>query len=122
MIYSWTRIFNQETFLTKNKSFTLIGTLENFYPQKVYLNKIIENSIFAIDSSAVIENKFNFNGFVEYPERFALSFKEKGFNYLEKAYESHYLGLAEILNYPELDAIRSDPRFIELLNKMGIEE
>jgi hypothetical protein len=66
----------KETFLTKNKSFTLIGTLENFYPQKVYLNKIIENSIFAIDSSAVIENKFNFNGFVEYPERFALSFKE----------------------------------------------
>ena len=32
----------KETFLTKNKSFTLIGTLENFYPQKVYLNKIIE--------------------------------------------------------------------------------
>ena len=66
----------KETYLTQGKSFTLTGNLENFYPQKVYLNKIIENSIFAIDSATVLNNKFNFNGFVEYPERFALSFEE----------------------------------------------
>lgn len=63
--------------VTVNKNtFTVNGTLENFYPQKVYLNKIIENSLYVIDSSNVIDNNFSFNGFVEYPERFALSFKQ----------------------------------------------
>ena len=70
----------KEVYSPKNKDFTLKGTLENFYPQKVYLNKIIENSIFAIDSSKVVDNQFNFNGFVEFPERFALSFQEYSAN------------------------------------------
>lgn len=65
----------KEIVAVKKNTFTVNGTLENFYPQKVYLNKIIENSIYEIDSSEVVENKFSFNGFVEYPERFALSFK-----------------------------------------------
>ncbi|WP_456376446.1 DUF4369 domain-containing protein [Lutibacter sp.] len=55
--------------------FELKGTLENFYPKKVYLNKIIENSIYPIDSSNVTNNNFIFSGFVEYPERFALTFE-----------------------------------------------
>ncbi|SNR37276.1 DUF4369 domain-containing protein [Lutibacter flavus] len=62
--------------LAQNKVFTLNGTLENFYPKKVFLNKIIENSIYVLDSSNVIDNKFTIKGFVEYPERFALSFNE----------------------------------------------
>lgn len=61
--------------LNKN-TFKINGTLENFYPQKVYLNKIFENSLFVIDSSNVTNNNFYFNGFVAYPERFALSFKQ----------------------------------------------
>lgn len=60
----------------KHNTFKINGTLENFYPQKVYLNKIFENSLFVIDSSNVTNNNFYFNGFVEYPERFALSFKQ----------------------------------------------
>lgn len=55
--------------------FELKGTLENFYPKKVYLNKIIENSIYPIDSSNVTNNNFIFRGIVEYPERFALTFE-----------------------------------------------
>jgi hypothetical protein len=66
---------NRELVVVNKNTYTINGTLENFYPQKVYLNKIIENSIYVIDSSEVVENKFSFNGFVEYPERFALSFK-----------------------------------------------
>lgn len=59
----------------KKNTFKINGTLKNFYPQKVYLNKIFENSLIIIDSSNVTNNNFLFNGFVEYPERFALSFK-----------------------------------------------
>ncbi len=55
--------------------FEINGTLEKFYPEKVYLNKIIENSIYQIDSSTVINNNFSFTGTVEFPERFALSFE-----------------------------------------------
>jgi uncharacterized protein DUF4369 len=55
--------------------FKLNGTLENFYPKKVYLNKIIENSIYPIDSSEVLDNHFIFTGVVEYPERYSLTFE-----------------------------------------------
>ena len=62
--------------VTIKKSYTINGTLKNFHPQEVYLNKIIENSIYVIDSSKVINNTFSFKGFVEHPERFAISFKQ----------------------------------------------
>ena len=58
-----------------SKEFILNGTLENFYPKKVYLNKIIENSIYIIDSSEVVDSKFKLTGIVEKPERFALTFE-----------------------------------------------
>jgi len=58
-----------------SSGFELNGKLENFYPQKVYLNKIIENSIYPIDSSNVIDNTFKFKGIVEFPERFGLTFE-----------------------------------------------
>jgi TolB-like protein/Tfp pilus assembly protein PilF len=53
---------------------------------------------------------------------FSLGNKEQGFNSLEKAYEVHELPLSEIRMYPELDEITSDPRFIDLLKKMGMLE
>lgn len=55
--------------------FELNGKLENFYPKKVYLNKIIENSVYPIDSSDVLNNRFIFKGIVEFPERYALTFE-----------------------------------------------
>lgn len=61
---------------TDTKGFELKGSLENFYPKKVYLNKIIENSLYPIDSSKVTNNTFNFKGMVEFPERFALTFQD----------------------------------------------
>jgi len=61
---------------TDIKGFKLKGNLENFYPKKVFLNKIIENSIYPIDSSKVINNTFTFKGIVEFPERFALTFRD----------------------------------------------
>ncbi len=63
------------TTITNSKSFNLKGRLENFYPKKVYLNKIIENTIYPIDSFSVIENNFNFNGIVDFPERYAITFE-----------------------------------------------
>lgn len=57
------------------RQFKIDGTFENYFPKKVFLNKIIENALYPIDSSVVTDNKFRFNGIVEYPERFALTYE-----------------------------------------------
>jgi len=66
----------QPTVSTNTKGFKLKGYLENLYPKKVYLNKVIENSIYPIDSSKVIDNTFTFKGIAEFPERYALTFQD----------------------------------------------
>jgi len=58
-----------------SKGFKLHGSLKPFFTNKVYLNKIIENSIYQIDSAEVINNDFTFKGTVEFPERFGLTFE-----------------------------------------------
>jgi len=57
------------------KGFEIQGTIENFNPEKVYLNKVIENSFYKIDSSEVLNKNFKFKGIVEFPERFAITFE-----------------------------------------------
>jgi len=61
--------------LKDTEGFVLKGTLDTYLSDKVYLNKIIENQIFPIDSAIIKNNLFTFRGAVEYPERFALTFK-----------------------------------------------
>lgn len=56
-------------------SFTLKGHLKSYLSNKVYLNKIIESSIYTIDSAIIENNKFQFKGIVNYPERFQLTFE-----------------------------------------------
>lgn len=56
-------------------SFEISGTIENFQTNKVYLNKIIENTLIPLDSVTIKNNQFLFKGIVEYPERFALTFE-----------------------------------------------
>ncbi len=48
--------------------------------------------------------------------------KDLAFEWLEKAYEEHYLFLNWLKVEPIFDSLRSDPRLIELLKKMGLEE
>jgi tetratricopeptide (TPR) repeat protein len=52
---------------------------------------------------------------------FSLSQEDQGFRLMEKAYDDHDLELTEIKTYPLLDIIRSDPRYLEILRKMGLE-
>jgi flagellin-specific chaperone FliS len=54
--------------------FILKGELLNGEASTVYLNKIIGNSIYQIDSAKIENNKFTIQGIVEYPERFAITF------------------------------------------------
>lgn len=54
--------------------FILNGELLNGEASTVYLNKIIGNSIYQIDSAKIENNKFTIQGIVEYPERFAITF------------------------------------------------
>jgi TatD DNase family protein len=55
--------------------FVLHGTLKSFLSDKVYLNKIIANDIQPVDSAKIENNQFVFQGIVDYPERFILSFE-----------------------------------------------
>ncbi len=53
----------------------------------------------------------------------ALGDKEKAFAWLEKAYEEHSCVWMPWLKVePKFDGLRSDPRFTELLQKMGLEK
>ena len=63
---------NNEIVLNK---FVLNGTLNTKISYKVYLNKIFENTLYPVDSSTIINHQFIFEGVVEYPERFALTFE-----------------------------------------------
>jgi hypothetical protein len=60
---------------TKSTNYTLNGTVD-FDAEMVYLNKIKNDSLFKIDSSAVNNNAFIFKGKILSPERFALTFKK----------------------------------------------
>jgi len=46
--------------------------------------------------------------------------KEKAFEWLEKAYEARDFDLCEIKVDPELDPLRSDRRFADLLQRIGV--
>ena len=59
----------------KNKAFVLKGSLKTFISDKVYLSKIISNDIQPVDSAKIENNNFVFQGIVDYPERFMLSFE-----------------------------------------------
>jgi TolB-like protein/Tfp pilus assembly protein PilF len=53
---------------------------------------------------------------------FSLGSENQGFSSLEKAYEIHDLQLAEIRMYPELDKYTSNPRYIDLIRKIGLQK
>ena len=53
----------------------LLGTLKSSLSDKVYLSKIIENDLQPVDSAKIENNNFTFQGIIEHPERFMLSFE-----------------------------------------------
>jgi len=53
---------------------------------------------------------------------FALGENNQGFKWLEKAYEERYGILVSLRVEPGFDSVRSDPRFIALLKKVGLEK
>lgn len=61
--------------VSKKNGFVLQGTLKSAVSDKVYLSKIIENDLQPVDSAKIENNNFTFQGIVEYPERFMLSFE-----------------------------------------------
>jgi hypothetical protein len=48
--------------------------------------------------------------------------KDKAFELLEKAYEERHPSLYALKSIPKFRSLHSDPRFTELLKKMGLEE
>ena len=53
---------------------------------------------------------------------FALDDKERGFDWLEKAFAQYDEALHFMTVDPSLDAYRSDPRFLDLLGRVGLEQ
>jgi len=45
--------------------------------------------------------------------------KDKAFDWLEKAYEEHFI--VAIIVHPAYDPLRSDPRFADLLRRMNLQ-
>ena len=84
----------------KIDGFILKGTLKNYLADKVYLNKIIENTLYPIDSAVIKNNQFIFNGVVSYPERFSLTF------------ENYSASLVLILENTNFE-VEIDPNFIQ---------
>lgn len=64
----------KESNANKN-GFVLKGTLKSFLSDKVYLSKITGKDIQPVDSAKIENNNFVFQGIVDYPERFFLSFE-----------------------------------------------
>ena len=52
---------------------------------------------------------------------FGLGEDDRGFEWLDRAYEKHDTMLASVKVHPVLDTVRSDPRYIALLKKMNLE-
>jgi len=50
----------------------------------------------------------------------ALGEKEKAFASLEEAYRNHDLDVLSLLSSPELDPLRSDPRYLDLKKRIGL--
>jgi tetratricopeptide (TPR) repeat protein len=48
--------------------------------------------------------------------------RNKAFQYLEKAYANQEIELILCIRYPTLDPIRSDPRYANLMRRMGLPE
>ena len=59
---------------TSINKFQLNGKIVNFEAKKVYLNKLVNKSLYPIDSANITNKQFVINGIVEYPERFILTF------------------------------------------------
>jgi eukaryotic-like serine/threonine-protein kinase len=48
--------------------------------------------------------------------------KDKAFEYLEKAYATHNIELILSIRYPIFDSLRSDPRYADLMRRIGLPE
>jgi eukaryotic-like serine/threonine-protein kinase len=46
--------------------------------------------------------------------------KDKAFEILQKAYENHYFVVSELKVDPRFDSLRSDPRYADLLHRIGL--
>ncbi len=46
--------------------------------------------------------------------------REHAFEWLERSYQQHAVRMAYIKSDPLLDALRSDPRYVDLLRRMGL--
>jgi Flp pilus assembly protein TadD len=52
---------------------------------------------------------------------FALGEKDEAFIWLEKAYQDHDVRLSRMKVDPEWDSMRSDPRFVAILKRIGLQ-
>lgn len=99
--------------------FILKGELKNGIASTVYLNKIIGNTMYQIDSANVINNLFTIQGVVDYPERFVITFDTYPFNTL-LIIENTSINLTidtEQINYPIISESPLNDQLLVYKNK-----
>jgi Tfp pilus assembly protein PilF len=74
-----------------------------------------------IEELKEISNKHYVSSYMIATVYASLGENDKAFEWLEKACEERYEGMVYIKTHPNLNPIRTDPRFVELLKKIGYE-
>jgi hypothetical protein len=70
-----------------------------------------------------VQSKRELSGAFEMAEIFAqLGEKDQAFARLERAYEERSVMMMYLKSAPNLDPLRSDPRFADLLRRVGLAE
>ncbi len=63
---------------------------------------------------------FSHDGAESFMETPAVGNKDKAFEYLEKSYQRRELWMAYLQVYPLFDSLRDDPRYADLLRRIGL--
>jgi TolB-like protein/DNA-binding winged helix-turn-helix (wHTH) protein/Flp pilus assembly protein TadD len=98
----------------------LSGRSEKYSPDLAYLYAVSSRQIEARRIlRSLLADQTDADPFDNARIHFALGDKDQAFAWLEKAYEKHSMGMMWLKVNPEFDGLRADPRFHDLLRRVG---
>jgi TolB-like protein len=74
------------------------------------------------EKEALVGKEMTFDAYSVALTYFGLGENDKGFEWLERSYSRREAILANIKLEPELDGVRTDPRYLDLLKRLGLDQ